>query len=76
VRKPLLVFLVLLYHLFPFSFPLARKDGDDPIDLMKFQQDIHAEYHALTAEEKADYVTAHEDHKADLIKGRRPSAKA
>jgi hypothetical protein len=43
---------------------------------MKFQQDIRAEYHALTAEEKADYVTAHEDRKADLIKARRPSAKA
>jgi hypothetical protein len=43
---------------------------------MKFQQDIHAEYHALTAEEKANYVTAHEYHKADLIKALRPSAKA
>jgi hypothetical protein len=43
---------------------------------MKFQQDIRAEYHTLTAEEKADYVTAHEDRKADLIKARRPSAKA
>jgi hypothetical protein len=61
---------------FLFSFLLARKDGDDPINLMKFQQDIRAEYHALTAEEKADYVTVHEDRKADLVKARRPSAKA
>jgi hypothetical protein len=54
----------------------AREDGDDPFNLINFQQEIRSEYLSLTEVEKADYVTAYQDRKADLLKTRRPSAKS
>jgi hypothetical protein len=63
-----------------FSFnclnTIDREDGDEPFKLTDFQKDTHSEYFALTGAEKVEYITAHQDHKSDLMRSRRLSAKS